>query len=229
MRYSTTLIGAAVIAAMPVFAQAASIHVTGTGTVAVEPDMAVITLGVSEEHREAGQAMERVSTKVASVLDALELAGIAARDVQTQSISVNPVWNNSATDRKISGFEASNTVAVRVRVLDSLGYVIDRVLDSGANVMHGLSFQLTDDTEVMEEARRAAVKDAMAKAQIYADAAGVPLGAVTAIDETGSSRDIGRMDMAMSSLRKEAPVAQGELVITSTVSMTFDIGADAGK
>jgi uncharacterized protein YggE len=216
------------IAMMPAWAQAATIHVNGTGTVVAEPDMAVITLGVSEENREASEAMERVSAKVAEILEALELAGIAARDVQTQNISVNPVWNNNAVERKISGFEATNTVAVRVRVLDSLGYVIDRVLDKGANRMHGLSFQLTDDTELMAEARRAAVQDAMAKAQLYAEAAGVTLGSVQSIEETGNMRELGRMDMAMMAAPKGAPVAKGELTQTATVSMVFEIAEPAG-
>lgn len=228
MGYLRTVAGAAMIALMPAWAQAATIHVTGTGTVSAEPDMAVITLGVSEEHREASQAMERVSGKVGEILEALELAGIAERDVQTQNISVNPVWNNDAVERKITGFEATNTVAVRVRVLDSLGYVIDRVLDKGANRMHGLTFQLTDDTELMEEARRSAVQDAMAKAQLYADAAGVTLGAIQSIEETGNMREMGRLDMAMMSAPKGAPVAKGELTQTATVSMIFDIAQPAG-
>lgn len=228
MRYLRTVAGAAMIAMLPAWVQAATIHVTGTGTVVAEPDMAVITLGVSEENREASEAMERVSAKVAEILEALELAGIAARDVQTQNISVNPVWNNNAVERKISGIEATNTVAVRVRVLDSLGYVIDRVLDKGANRMHGLSFQLTDDTELMAEARRAAVQDAMAKAQLYAEAAGVTLGSVQSIEETGNMRELGRMDMAMMAAPKGAPVAKGELTQTATVSMVFEIAEPAG-
>ncbi|NVO24853.1 SIMPL domain-containing protein [Donghicola mangrovi] len=234
MKFLGLVAGVVMMAAVPVYAQTATIQVVGTGTVVAEPDMAVITLGVSEEARDAAAAMETVSSKVAAILDALAQAGIAERDVQTQNVSVSPVWNNTSTGNnpRITGFEATNTVAVRVRVLDSLGFVIDRVLDSGANQMNGLTFQITDDSALLEQARRAAVQDAMAKAQLYADAAGVTLGSVLTLQETGNMQETARMDMAMMAAPKGAPIAKGELSQTATVSMTFAIqqaGQDTGS
>ncbi len=199
--------------------------VTGEGSVASVPDMATITLGVVHEAKTAGEALDMTSAATAQVLERLKTAGIEPRDMQTRDLSLSPVWDNRSASQQrpqIVGFEASNTVTVRVRVLDSLGGVLDDVVQGGANTFRGLSFGLQDPGPVLDEARKQAVAEALRKARLYAEAAGLTLGPVLQLSENGGSAQPMMMDrMAMSAA---VPVAQGEVSTGASVTMVFSIG-----
>lgn len=202
------------------------IAVTGEGTVEAVPDMALLSLGVTNQAETAGAAMAATSAAVGSVLDRLGALGLEAKDVQTRNISLTPVWNDPGIrggTPEISGFQASNTISVRVRDLDKLGTIMDEVVSDGANTFNGLSFSLQDPKPETEEARRRAVSDATARAQVLAQAAGVTLGPVQTITEMGSGGG-GPVMMEMAMARGAGvPVAAGEVSVTVSVSMTFAI------
>ncbi|NHX27200.1 SIMPL domain-containing protein, partial [Escherichia coli] len=153
---------------------------------------------------------------------------IADADLQTSNLSLNPLWKNrsysSGEAPEIDGFAASNMLAVRVRDLTALGGVLDRVVGLGANSFNGLNFGLVDMQPAQDDARRAAVADALRKAQLYADAAGVNLGAVISINESGGYGP--RPEFLEQSMRASAdvPIEAGELEITASVTIVFAIG-----
>ena len=202
------------------------IIVTGEGRVDAVPDMAVITVGVTHEDRGADTAMRVVSDSVRQILARLEQSGVASGDIQTRQISLNAVWANrkpSDSGRpSITGFVASNTVLVRVRDLDRLGTILETLIDSGANDFSGLQFALQDPRPMMDQARTEAVADAIAKARLLADAAGITLGPVQSITEQGARPVLMRMEMAAAS-DASMPVAAGEISVQATVSMVFAI------
>ncbi|NSY37666.1 SIMPL domain-containing protein [Leisingera sp. ANG59] len=234
------LLAAALMLSMSTGALAASetvpprqITVIGESTLNVSPELAMITLGVTEEAEEAAAAMAAVSEAMAAVITRLKEAGIAAEDLQTQQISMRPVWSqdrsyDSGGRREITGFEASNTLMVRVRDLDGLGPVLDKVLAAGANRFQGLSFGVSDPAAVIDRIRGEAVKDAIQKAQQLADAAGMELGPVRTITEHGGGG--GRPMMAMEMARSDAmPIEAGELSFTHNVSVVFDMAVPGGE
>ena len=202
------------------------ITVTGTGEVEAVPDMATITLGVTQEATEAQAAMRATSEAVTGVLARLGALGIAPRDLQTRELSLNPVWSERPASggkrRQITGFVAANTVVVRVRDLAALGGILDAVLAEGANDFDGLRFGLQEPEPLAEEARRRAVADAMARAKLLAGAAGVGLGPVQSIDEHGGGMPKAEMAMRMSAA--SVPVAAGEVSVSASVTMVFAIG-----
>ena len=201
-----------------------SLTVTGEGSVSAVPDMATVTLGVSARDPSAATAMNRTSQAVAAILERLTALGVAPRDVQTTDLSLGPVWvdRNNNGQPQVDGFEASNRVTVRIRAIDSVGAVLEAVLEDGANRLDGLSFGLQDPRPLLDEARRLAVADARAKAQLYADAAGVPLGPVRELTEGGV---IGPRPEMMMAMRADAvPVAAGETTLSALVTVVYDIG-----
>ena len=214
--------------ATPVMAQEAGrIVVSGRGVVETVPDMATISMGVVSEAKTAGDALAKNTDALAAVLKQLAEAGIESRDIQTNNLSLSPRWNNGGSMSKaapeIRGFIANNTVSVRVRDLAQLGVVLDAVVQNGANSFHGLSFGLQDMEPAQNEARVAAIKDAMAKAQLYATAAGVELGDVVSISD-GAVRSVGPVMMEADMMRSMAvPVAKGELSVTADVTVVFGI------
>ncbi|MEP0156801.1 SIMPL domain-containing protein [Pseudophaeobacter sp.] len=203
------------------------ILVSGEGRVEVAPDLAVITLGVSKEAKEAGEAMALVSEDMFAVVQELRAVGIADKDLQTQQISLQPVWSNggsynSSGERRITGFLAANTVNLRVRDLDQLGEVLDRVLRAGANQFQGLRFDVADHALLQDQMRASAVADARHKAEQLAAAAGVTLGPVRTI--TDQDHGGGRPMMAMEMSRSGAmPIEAGELSFSHNVQVVFDL------
>jgi len=204
------------------------ITVTGEGVARAAPDMAVMTLGVRHQAATAGEALAATNAGAAAVLARLSEAGIAARDMQTSGLSLSPIWDR-ANDRnappQVVGFEASNTVTIRARDLSALGGLLDAVVTDGANEFRGLQFTLQDPGPLQASARKLAVADAMARAALYAEAAGLRLGPVMAIREPSAQpapMPMMRAEMAMADAGG-VPIAQGELELRAEVVMEFKI------
>ncbi|MEM6637358.1 MAG: SIMPL domain-containing protein [Pseudomonadota bacterium] len=202
-----------------------TLYVVGRGSVEAVPDMADITLGVTEESSQADLAASAVSRAAAAIFDTLGAVGIAASDVQTRDFQLTPVFDRRAQDGgppRVIGYRASYAVHVTVRELNDLGMVLSETLESGATEFRGLSFDLSDRTRAEEIARRAAIQDARTKAATYADAAEVGLGPVMEIAElVGGTVPVGGGVRASSLAMEAVPVAPGGLVVLSEVAMTF--------
>ena len=203
----------------------ATITVTGEGIVAAVPDLATVSLGVTMQGDTAAAAMAAGNTALQAVLERLKAAGIEDRDLQTSNLSLNPNWQSGdgTTAPVIVGYIASNILSVRVRDLDKLGAVLDAVVTDGANTLNGISFGLADPDPVLDEARGEAVADARGRAELLVGAAGVKLGRILSIAESG-----GMMPMPAPMFRMEAasdavPVAGGEVGMSASVTITYEI------
>ncbi len=200
------------------------IVVSATGSVEAAPDMATVTLGVSQNARTASQAMSDVSEATASVLARISEAGIDDRDVQTSSLNLNPVWDHgNERPPQVRGYVASTTLSVRVRALDDLGGLLDRLIGDGANTLNGLTFGIAETDQLETAAREDAVRQARAKAETLANAAGLVLGPVQTISE--GSRVSAPAPLMRGAMMEAAavPVAAGELQIRVSVTMEFAI------
>ncbi|WP_095590009.1 SIMPL domain-containing protein [Actibacterium ureilyticum] len=203
-----------------------TITVTGQGQVQAAPDMATITLGVVHQARTAQAAMAATSDATAAMLNTLAEAGVASRDMQTSDLALDPQWDHNRAQTgqppAVVGFVARNTVSVRVRDLDSLGSVLDAVLQAGANSFRGLQFGLQDPDPLTDEARRNAVANARHKAALYAEAAGVTLGPLQQIRENGGAVQPVQLEV-MEMARASVPVAQGEVGLNAQVTLVYAI------
>lgn len=225
MRYLVFAVAVLMGCVAPAWADDArpTLSVRGQGEVTVVPDMAVISLGVVHVADTARAAMSQVSEDARALLDVLTAAGLGARDVQTSQLRVNPVWaNTSSGPRRIDGFQAQTNVTARLRDLEQVGSVLDQVLEAGGNMFSGLRFDVQDPAAAEAEARAAAVRDAMEKAEQLSAAAGVTLGPILLISE-GGGVSAPRPEMFAAARAMDVPVAAGELTISATVSMTFAI------
>lgn len=204
--------------------------VTGEGVVTVAPDMAVITLGVTEVGATAKDAMAEVSGAVAAIIAKLDTLGIPPAHRQTSRFFLRPVYerqkapeNGQSEPPQIIGYEAGNSVTLRVEDLTRLGAIMDSVVAEGANDFNGLSFGLQDESFAMAEARKLAVADAQARADQLAEAAGIKLGLVRKITENSNGHRPMMMEMAQARGGFDAPVEAGELTLRAQVTMTFSI------
>lgn len=211
--------------AAPSFAEGAGlITIIGEASVPATPDMATISLGVTTEGLTAAEAMAANSKALAAVIERLTGAGIAEHDLQTSNLSLSPNWvgYDSGQTPTISNYMAMNMLNVRVRDLASLGSVLDASIADGANTLNGITFELSAPRPVQDEARKAAVADAAAKAGLYAEAAGVTLGKVMSISEQQNYN--GPMPVFMEAkAASPVPVATGQIALQSSVTVTYAI------
>lgn len=227
MRHLLRVLGVFLLLVSTAAAEDARIITTsGQGSVETVPDMATIRLGVTHEDVDASAAIAATSEGVDAILRRLSDAGIAPRDMQTNNISLQPVWSNRGSNKsnppEITGFVASNSLTVRVREIEALGGILDLVVSDGANTFNGLSFGLQEPKPAQDAARSEAVRDAIDRAQQLADAAGVTLGPIQSISEQGRIGRPQMMEMA-ASRQMDAPVAAGELTVTAQVGIVFSI------
>ena len=200
----------------------------GVGEVRARPDLAVVRVGVVSQDATARAALDKNNQAMRAVMAALQDEGIAERDMQTSQFTVQPRYRHDQAGEappRIDGYEVSNQLAVTVRDLDALGPVLDQAVSVGSNQILGVEFDLADPEPRRDEARRLAVEDAMRKANVYAEAAGVELGPIRSMTEQSRldpPQPYQRMEMAQSSV----PIAEGEQVVAVQVTVTWDIGQD---
>lgn len=203
-----------------------TISVIGQAEMQVAPTAARISFGARADHKDARDAMAEVSRRMAAILAELSTAGVDKADIQTRRIDVSPVWNqprqNDGT-RQITGFVASNMVELTVRDLDRLGEMLDLVLRLGANDMGGLRFVHGNGSEQEDMLRIKAVEDAMRKARMLAEAAGMGLGPARHINDGGGQGRAPMMRMEMARAAADVPVAPGELTRSHSVTVAFDM------
>lgn len=200
------------------------------------PDLAVFNAGVTTQAKTAGEALTDNANRMTAVIASLRKAGIAERDIQTSNLSVNPVYGQpkrmpdgsyEQQEQVIIGYQATNQVSVRQRKLDSYGKVIDTLVASGANQVNGPSFQIDNSDAALDEARIEAMKKARARADLYAKAAGLRVVRVLTISENAGWTPpqpqvmFARADMA--SAPKSSPVAAGELEMTVTINVSYEL------
>ncbi|MGX1307612.1 uncharacterized protein YggE [Amorphus suaedae] len=201
--------------------------VTGQGEAHAAPDMATITVGAVSEADTASDALAQNSKQVSAAIDALKADGIEARDIQTTGFSVSPRYVNTReanTAPRIDGYRVTNSVVVRVRKLDTLGSLLDTLVKAGANDIGGISFGISEADKFQDTARIAAIADARHKAELYAEAAGVRLGQIRSIDESGGAYPVPQTMMRMKAMEADsAPIEAGEQTLSATVRVVYEI------
>ena len=207
-----------------------TITVAGTGRASVRPNLADLRLGVTITAASVGQARSTTSTTLSAVIAGLKALGIADGDLQTSIVSVSPQYDYSreGAPPRLAGYTFSNLVAVIVRDIERVGEAIDAALTAGATNIDQISFRVADQSAAEREARAAAVVDARVKAETFAAAAGVAIGGVAAIVESGAPipypTPFGER-MAFAAKDVATPIAPGTNEVVATVTVAFLISA----
>lgn len=211
---------------------ARTIGVTGVGAVSRAPDMATINVGIQSENNDAAFALDTTSRAVQAILTRLDAEGFDLADIRTGAIRLQPRYSNTvlSSGQQIIGYRAVNTVQVDVLELDQLGRLLSTLVADGANRLDRVSFGLQNPGAAIDEARQLAVADAMRRATLYAQAAGVTVGEVVSISEQGGhgyrafdGEHVVMAEMARSVPSIDVPVAPGEIDLTASINMVFAI------
>jgi len=225
---------AAALLAAPAAAQEApprTIVVGGMGEATAVPDQAQVSVGVVAQGQTAAQALDANAAAMDRVFMALETLGIPENKIQTSNFSLAPQYPPFRPDnpepQRIVGYQVSNQVTVILDDVTRVGITADALVRVGANQLNGISFSIADPKPLAEQARRAAVADAMAKARTLAEAAGVSLGPLLNLQESGAFAPRQRQEVlvtgALTVGTPVTPIAGGEQMVTVNVTMTYGI------
>lgn len=205
------------------------LHVSGEGSVRVRPDVAVLTTGVEATGPDLARVTRDANARMRKLLAALSEAGIAEKDVQTtrHDVQVERPWKNDRPG-PITGYTVNDEVRVTVRNLERLGPALDRVTAAGANALRGLTFEKDDPNPERARALAAAYAAARVKAEALAKAAGVTLGDVLQLGESGGMAPIPMFKPQMMRSMEAADaagaaVSPGELELTARVDVVYAI------
>ena len=207
--------------------RATTLNLSAYGETKLAPDMATINLGVTTTAATAQAAMQANAAQMNQVMAALKRGGIAAKDIQTSQLSVEPQYAYEQNQPpKLTGYQASNQVTVTVRDLSKLGAAVDATVSAGATQMGGINFGLADSGAAENAARERAVRALAAKADLYAKATGYRVLRLVSLSEGSSFSPPQPMPMvAMSARFKEADtaVSPGEVKVRVDVGGVYEL------
>jgi uncharacterized protein len=203
-----------------------TLSLSANGEVSATPDMATVNFAVVTQASTASEAMKANNVRMNAVMASLKSSGIAARDIQTSSLNLNPQYDyTDGQAPKLTGYQAQNQITVRVNDLNQTGPVIDAVIKAGINQVNAITFGLKNDETITDQARQAAVATLMKRANLYAAATGMKVKRIISIEEAGAvyNQPQPMMFARAKAADSSTPVASGELQLSVNVSATFEL------
>lgn len=202
--------------------------VSGEGKVSVKPDLATVSVGIVSSAQTVKLAQQQINSTINKISSVIKSLGIDQKDIQTRNYSIYPSYDYKEGNQKITGYNASTSLYIKVRDLDLLNQVIDSATLNGANTVSGASFDVEDKTSSENEARQLAVAEARKKAESAAKIAGFKLGKIINYSENFSPF-FGALPYAggsVSAITKETTPTQiepGSSEISVNVTLSFEI------
>ncbi len=201
------------------------LDLTVEGVVHRVPDLATINAGVVTEAPNAAAAMQENARRIATTIAALKKAGIADRDIQTAAISLNPQYRYvDGQAPVITGYQASNQLAIRFREIRLAGAILDTLVAQGVNQINGPNLSVANSEAALDEARGEAAKIARHRAELYAQATGLHVKRILAISESGGNAPTPYPVMAMARDKSASTAIEpGEQSLTINLSISFEL------
>jgi uncharacterized protein YggE len=192
------------------------------------PDIAEVSGGVVTAAPTAAAAMAENAAKMNAVVAAVRKAGVADRDIQTTGLNLQPQYRyDNNVPPVLTGYQATNTVNLRIRKIADTGKLLDTLVGVGANQINGPTFKVDDSDGALDEARLAAVKTAQARADLYAKATGLRVRRIVTLSESGGfepgPRPMMMKAMAMDAAPAPTPVAPGEVALSINLTVVYEL------
>lgn len=204
--------------------------VTGEGKSTAIPDIAKVSAGIQDSGPVLTQVQDSVNKKSQSLVAALKKTGIEDKDIKTTSYNISPQSDYQANPPKITGYQVSINYEITVRKIDQINIVMTTITGAGANLVGGVSFDLSDDAKAkaMDSARTDAVTQAKKNAESLARSAEVTLGKVINVTESqnGVPRPIlmNNKAVGLGGAEPATPNIQpGTTEIDITVSLSYEL------
>jgi len=203
---------------------------SGQGTVQAQPDMATIVIEVNAANAQASQAKKQVDSRVAKYFDFLHQQGVTDKDINAANVTTHAEYDYSQRGKpKLTGYQASRTVNVTLHQLAKLNTLLDGALAAGLNDIRSVSMGVDHPEQYQQQARQAAVNDAITKAKGLAAGFNASLGSVWSVNYQ-TQRDVAMPMVRMMSAKASAAETtsdqtyqQQKLDFTDNVEVVFTL------
>lgn len=217
----------------------------GKGEVFAKPDLATISFTIRENQKEMKDAQTKVTAKEALVLNFLDKSGIDKKDIKTENYSSYPQYeyqNSFCPTPKmgetlycppgkqvLKGYEVSEYITVKVHDLAKAGDIVKGIGDAGVNGIDGPNFSIDNEDKLKEQARKMAIDEAKAKAEVLSRDLGVHLVRIVNFSENGNypmpmyAKGMAELDSVISVSAPAPALPTGENKIISNVTITYEI------
>jgi uncharacterized protein len=198
-----------------------------TASVQAAPDLVRLRFHVARLEQTPAQAFGAATEAVGAVRRAIRARNVPDAAVQRSRLSLKSQWSHG-NERRFLGYQCQASFSVESRDLDDVQHLLVDIVAAGTNEIEGVDFDVVDKPGLRAEARRAAVAAARRKAELYAEEAGVRLGAVVHIEDEDPEQVRGQY-RSQSSARMEASeedLAPGHVVVSAAVTLGFAIAHD---
>jgi uncharacterized protein len=222
------------------------ITVTGQGTASLPPDQAIVSGNVQSNAATADEALAQNAQAAQAVVAAARTLVDGQGTVQTTSINVFPQYAQpqpynpgpsgtpvpTSGPPQIVGYQATTGIQVTTNGLDTLGALVQGLVNAGMNQLGGVQFTLQNPEPLRVQALQAAIDDATAQAQAAAARLGVTLGPVLNVQVGYSSAPpiayataaAGYIPQKVAGAPAPPPIiAPGPLTANTSVTITFGI------
>jgi uncharacterized protein YggE len=210
-----------------------TVSVVGQAEEQARPDLAYVTLDIVDDRPNANDAATENARIASAVVDGLKGSGVDAKDVMTIGLSLSPVMTEQRDPKTgqiikstLTGYHAANVIRVRVRDIDRTGALVAARAPHGG-LYQGVGFFISDRESREDALRTKAASNAMHRAALYADGAGMKLGSVRSIGAEGGSPqprfEMSRMAVGAAPAPPPAVVEPGLITLSETVSATWDL------
>ncbi|ANK82527.1 MAG: hypothetical protein TEF_18320 [Rhizobiales bacterium NRL2] len=214
--------------AQPQEREPGKLHISVEGTASAVPDVARVSAGVVAEANSASEAMTEQRARMNRIVATVRDSGVDERDIQTAGISLSPIYhrNPERSSPRINGYRATNRVNITVRDLKKVGAALDALVAAGANDIGNISFAFSEQEQLLTEARTNAVAALEARRDFYARTAGLKIGRLLSLSESGGMRPPRPMEYAMRAEAMDSaptPVSPGESEVSVGLSAVYEI------
>lgn len=200
------------------------VTVVGSGKVQGAPDTVTVNAAIESIAPDATSALNQTNERMSAVIDAVVQQGIDRKDVSTTQVNLAPQYGDNSD---ITGYQASNSIAVKIRKFDAASPTITAIQTAGGNAtrINSVSFSIEDDSQLVKDARSRAFNDAKDRAAQYAQLSGMDLGKVISISEAGATvpppTPMPRFD-AMA--EAAVPLEPGQQTVGFSVTVVWELG-----
>jgi len=204
------------------------LDISATGTVSRIPDLVIISAGVVTKSATATGAIADNAARMERVRNALKRAGIADRDIQTNSINLNPDYRyQDGQPPVLTGYQASNNVSIKFRDIRKSGAILDALVAQGANQINGPSLTIDKPEAAYDEARTKALAVGRGRAELYARSLGMRIVRLISVSEGGGFNrppmPYGDAIMVTGSRVAKTEIDPGSQDLEISLSMSFEL------
>lgn len=212
------------------------VSVRGEGEIRIKPDKASVNLQVRTKAKDAKSAQAKNAKEMARVEKLLrDEFKIDAKDIQTLGFYVNPEYRYEQNGKQtFLGYQVDHNLTVTIKKIDKLGALFDGLIGKGSEdiavLLQGVTFDTERRQEVEIQALEAGMKRAQARAEALAKFAKRSIKGVLRISDSSVSHSpppfpLQRMKtaMAMDVAESETQISPGEIVVSSQVSVDYEI------